>query len=70
MNMFRIFVLVLIICSWVGFVQVVDGFIVVQSSYSVVVMVDKLEVVLVEKGMMVMNWIDYLVNVELVGEVF
>lgn len=68
MNTLRILALALITCSWAGFAQAADGLIVVQSSHSVAATADKLEAVLADKGMTVMNRIDHSANAESVGQ--
>lgn len=67
MNIFRIVVLpfILLLCS--GAVMAADGLIAVKSNHSVAATADKLEAVLSEKGMKVMNRINHTAGAETAG---
>lgn len=67
MNIFRIVVLpfILLLCS--GVAMAADGLIAVKSNHSVAATADKLEAVLSEKGMKVMNRINHTAGAETAG---
>lgn len=67
MNIFRIIVLpfILLLCS--GLAQAADGLVVVQSNHSVTATADKLEAVLSENGMKIMNRINHAAGAESAG---
>lgn len=67
MNIFRIVVLpfILLLCS--GAVMAADGLIAVKSNHRVAATADKLEAVLSEKGMKVMNRINHTAGAETAG---
>jgi len=58
----RIIVITLVTLFGAGLAQAADGLIVVQSNHSVAATADKLEAVLADKGMTVMNRIDHAAN--------
>jgi uncharacterized protein (DUF302 family) len=67
MNAFRIIALPLIFLLCSSLAQAADGLIVVKSSHSVAATADKLEAVLSENGMKIMNRINHADGAESVG---
>ncbi|AOY89517.1 hypothetical protein BKP64_15815 [Marinobacter salinus] len=67
MNVFRMIALPLMFLLVSGVVQAADGLIMVKSSHSVAATADKLEAVLSEKGMKIMNRIDHAAGAESAG---
>lgn len=67
MNVFRLIALPLIFLLVSGVAQAADGLIMVKSSHSVAATADKLEAVLSEKGMKIMNRIDHAAGAKSAG---